>query len=70
MGGAPCHTGATAEPARVSTEAATEQLRQLRAACSAWFASVNGGLQEAYDFDKAKADQVQGFGFRQPGHQH
>ena len=38
----------------VSTEAATEQLRQLRAACSAWFASVNGGLQEAYDFDRGQ----------------
>ncbi|KAJ1468838.1 hypothetical protein T484DRAFT_1754842 [Baffinella frigidus] len=49
--------GATAEPARVSTDAASKQLRQLRAACSAWFGSVNGGLHDAYDFDKATADQ-------------
>eukprot|EP00960_Hanusia_phi_P028839 747615-Hanusia_phi.AAC.1 len=38
-------------------ERSLESLKQLQAACSAWFTKVNGGLQEPYPYERAKADQ-------------
>lgn len=49
--------GAGVEASTISTEKASDLLRQLRSATSAWFSSVRNGLQEPYAYDKAQADQ-------------
>jgi hypothetical protein len=59
--GARCCAGVgiaqASESGRVNTEAAIERVKQLRAACSEWFANVNGGLTKGYDYERAVADQ-------------
>ena len=50
------HTHAhTHTPTRTHTHAqASELLRQLRTATTAWFSAVRNGLQEPYPFEKAQ----------------